>query len=89
MIAALAASVLFATSITCGHRATKLIGGASANFWRLVIATILLGIWSFSFGIGIGGPIWLISTLLMCAWLAWFGFAALRPASSPNSPKTV
>ena len=55
MIAALAASVLFATSITCGHRATKLIGGASANFWRLFIATILLGIWSFSFGIGFGG----------------------------------
>ena len=55
MIAALAASVLFAVSITCGHRATKLIGGASANFWRLVIATILLGIWSFRFGIGFGG----------------------------------
>ena len=55
MIAALAASILFATSITCGHRATKLIGGASANFWRLVIATILLGIWSFGFGIGFGG----------------------------------
>ena len=55
MIAALAASVLFAASITCGHRATKLIGGASANFWRLVIATILLGIWSFGFGIGFGG----------------------------------
>jgi drug/metabolite transporter (DMT)-like permease len=55
MIAALAASLLFAASITCGHRATKLIGGASANFWRLVIATILLGIWSFGFGIGFGG----------------------------------
>lgn len=55
MIAALAASILFAASITCGHRATKLIGGASANFWRLVIATILLGIWSFSFGVGFGG----------------------------------
>ncbi len=55
MIAALAASVLFAASITCGHRATKLIGGSSANFWRLVIATILLGIWSFGFGIGFGG----------------------------------
>lgn len=55
MIAALAASILFATSITCGHRAAKLIGGASANFWRLVIATILLGIWSFGFGIGFGG----------------------------------
>ena len=55
MIAAFAASILFATSITCGHRATKLIGGASANFWRLLIATILLGIWSCSFGVGFGG----------------------------------
>lgn len=55
MITALAASLLFAASITCGHRATKIIGGASANFWRLVIATTLLGIWSFGFGIGLGG----------------------------------
>jgi hypothetical protein len=47
--------------------------------------------WSLGehFNIGIGGPIWLISTLLMCAWLVWFGFAALRPARRPSSPKTV
>ena len=47
--------------------------------------------WSLGehFGVGIGGPIWLISTLLMCAWLAWFGFAALRPARRPTSPKTA
>ena len=25
-------------------------------------------------GISLGGPIWLISTLVMCLWLAWFGF---------------
>ncbi len=55
MIAALAASLLFAASITCGHRATKIMGGASANFWRLVIATLLLGFWSFGFGVGLGG----------------------------------
>lgn len=55
MIAAVAASLLFAASITCGHRATKIIGGASANFWRLVIATLLLGLWSFGCGIGLGG----------------------------------
>jgi len=55
MIAAAAASVLFAVSITCGHRATKIIGGASANFWRLVIATTLLGLWSFTCGVGLGG----------------------------------
>ena len=47
--------------------------------------------WSLGehFGIGIGGPIWLISTLLMCAWLAWFGFAALRPARRPSSRTTA
>lgn len=55
MIAALAASLLFAASITCGHRAAHIYGGASANFWRLVIATCLLGIWSFTWGIGLDG----------------------------------
>ncbi len=47
--------------------------------------------WSLDmhFGIGIGGPIWLISTLLMCAWLAWFGFAARRPARHPISSPTA
>lgn len=47
--------------------------------------------WSLGehFGIGIGGPIWLISTLLMCAWLAWFGFAARRPARHPISSPTA
>jgi len=29
-------------------------------------------------GIGIGGPIWLISSLLMCLWLAWYGLASRR-----------
>ncbi|MCG6882920.1 MAG: hypothetical protein LJE62_04100 [Silicimonas sp.] len=28
-------------------------------------------------GVWIGGPIWLISTLLMCLWLVWFGLAGL------------
>ena len=45
------------------------------------------GVSDMHFGIGIGGPIWLISTLLMCAWLAWFGFAARRPARHPSIPK--
>jgi drug/metabolite transporter (DMT)-like permease len=55
MIAAAVASLLFAASITCGHRAAKIYGGASANFWRLVIATVVLGVWSFGFGTGISG----------------------------------
>ncbi len=28
------------------------------------------------FGIGMGGPIWLVSSLLMCLWLAWYGLAS-------------
>jgi hypothetical protein len=45
--------------------------------------------WSLGqhFGVGIGGPIWLVSTLLMCVWLAWFGFAALGPARGTASPR--
>jgi len=27
-------------------------------------------------GIGIGGPIWLVSSLLMCLWLAWYGLSS-------------
>jgi drug/metabolite transporter (DMT)-like permease len=46
---------LFSISITCGHRSAKLIGGTEANFWRLGLAALLLGIWSYCFGIGAGG----------------------------------
>ena len=63
----------------CPHgpcRGSAIFGVLSAVGWSL----------GEHFGIGIGGPIWLISTLLMCVWLAWFGFAALRPARRPNLP---
>lgn len=59
--------------------ATTVFGVLSALGWSL----------GEHFGIGIGGPVWLISTLLMCAWLAWFGFATLRPARGPTSTQTV
>lgn len=55
MIASIGACLLFAGSIICGHRASRLLGGASANFWRLVMATVMLGAWSFLAGIGLGG----------------------------------
>jgi hypothetical protein len=40
-------------------------------------------------GFWIGGPIWLVSTLLMCLWLAWFGFSSLRPARGTSSLQTA
>jgi hypothetical protein len=38
-------------------------------------------------GFEIGGPIWLVSTLLMCIWLAWFGFAAVAAARRKPVPQ--
>src|SRR5258705_82683 len=59
MLAAALATVLFSLSITFGHRTSKLVGGSEANFWRLTFATFLLGVWSYSFGIGLGGAAFL------------------------------
>lgn len=66
MIPALLATLSFALSAVCGHRSTRLLGGLEANFWRLVIATLLLAAWAYLFGQGLGGsgfPIFAISGL--------------------------
>jgi len=66
MIQALLATLSFALSTICGHRSTRLLGGLDANFWRLVVATILLAIWGNAFGQGLSGqafPIFVISGL--------------------------
>ena len=35
----------------------------------------VLGSW---IGVGIGGPVWLASSLVMCLWLVWFGLTLAR-----------
>jgi drug/metabolite transporter (DMT)-like permease len=55
VLAALLCPVLFSISIVCGHRSAKLLGGTEANFWRLTLATFFLGIWAYSFGVGLAG----------------------------------
>src|SRR5262245_47234761 len=67
MAAAFLTTILFSISVVCGHRSAKLIGGTEANFWRLSCATLFLGIWSYGFGIGLGGdafPIFLLSGIM-------------------------
>jgi drug/metabolite transporter (DMT)-like permease len=64
VFAALLCTLLFSVSITCGHRSAKLIGGTEANFWRLGLAALLLGVWAYCFGIGVGGaafPLFFVS----------------------------
>ena len=55
MIPALLATFLFCLSAVSATRATRILGGISANFWRLLLATLLLGIWSHCFAQGLQG----------------------------------
>ena len=55
MLLAFMSTILFSISVVSGHRSAKLIGGTEANFWRQACATLLLGIWAYAFGIGLGG----------------------------------
>jgi len=55
VFAALLCTVLFSISMVCGHRSAKLIGGTEANFWRLSLAGLVLGVWAYAFGVGLGG----------------------------------
>lgn len=67
MIAALLTTILFSISVICGHRSAKMLGGMTANFWRLSCATLLLGIWAFVFGIGLKGaafPLFFLSGVI-------------------------
>ena len=67
MFAAFLTTILFSISVVCGHRSAKLIGGTEANFWRLTLATLTLGVWSYALGIGLSGnafPLFLLSGVM-------------------------
>jgi drug/metabolite transporter (DMT)-like permease len=55
VFAALLCTFLFSVSVVCAHQSARLLGGTEANFWRLSVATLLLGIWAFGFGHGLDG----------------------------------
>ena len=55
MIPAVAATILFCVSAVTANRATRLAGSVGANFWRLVLATLVLSIWAHGFGGGLQG----------------------------------
>jgi drug/metabolite transporter (DMT)-like permease len=55
MLPSFLTTLLFAMSAVSGARATKVMGGTEANFWRLSLATSLLAIYAFTWGGGFGG----------------------------------
>lgn len=55
MIGALGTLLFFAVTPVFARRAAMLLGGLRANFWRLLLATFLLGLWAHLAGRGTGG----------------------------------
>jgi drug/metabolite transporter (DMT)-like permease len=67
MLPALLTTILFSISGVCAQRTSTALGGVEANFWRVLLATALLGAWAHSVGQGISGvafPIFLWSGVL-------------------------
>src|ERR1700733_13394972 len=63
MLAALLTTLLFSISAICGYRSSRQIGGAEANFWRICLAALFLGLWANIFGSGLAGDAFLIFLL--------------------------
>lgn len=55
MIGALGTLLFFAVTPVFARRAAVLLGSLRANFWRLLVATVILGAWAHLAGRGTGG----------------------------------
>jgi drug/metabolite transporter (DMT)-like permease len=53
MIAAIATLLFFAVTPVFANRAAGILGSTRANFWRLVVAALLLGMWTYWVSSGI------------------------------------
>ncbi len=54
MLAALLTTGLFAVTAVFARRAALALGATAANFWRLALATVVLGLWTALAGRGLG-----------------------------------
>jgi drug/metabolite transporter (DMT)-like permease len=55
VLAALITTILYSFSAIAGNRLSRLLGGAEANFLRIVLATALLGVYAHIRGAGLAG----------------------------------
>ena len=60
-------TILYSISTICATRSAKMLGGTEANFWRIAVATLSLGLWAYTFGLGLAGvafPLFFISGVI-------------------------
>jgi drug/metabolite transporter (DMT)-like permease len=58
MFGAIGTALCFALTPVFANRSASRLGSISANFWRLVIAAIALGLWAVFFGSGLRSAAW-------------------------------
>jgi drug/metabolite transporter (DMT)-like permease len=56
MFPALLTTLLFSISGVAANRTSRMLGGIEANFWRILLAALFLGICANLFGSGLSGP---------------------------------
>src|SRR5438128_9030263 len=66
MLPAFLATFLFALSAVSATRIARILGPAEANFLRLFLATVLLGLWAHLFGHGVSGRAFYIFFISGC-----------------------
>lgn len=66
MIPAFIAACLFSASVIAASRSARLLGSHEANFWRVAVAVVALGLWAHSVGRGLGGGAFLLFFLSGC-----------------------
>jgi drug/metabolite transporter (DMT)-like permease len=66
MLPAFLTTILFSLSAIFGGRVSRMIGGTEANFWRLSVGTLFLGLFAFTYGNGLDGAAF--------PWLLFSGF---------------
>lgn len=85
MHAAVLTAFLFALTGVCAAQASRLLGAARANAWRMVVALLMLGGWAHGFGPGLGGrvlPWFLLAGGIGFGLGGWCVFQALRRVGS-------
>jgi drug/metabolite transporter (DMT)-like permease len=55
MFPALLTTVFFSISAACASKSTRMLGSIEANFWRILLATMFLGLWAHTGGGGLSG----------------------------------
>jgi drug/metabolite transporter (DMT)-like permease len=55
MLASFLTTIFFSLSVIFAARSSRILGGQTANFARICVATVLLAVWAHSFGEGLRG----------------------------------